>query len=101
MDGNTDEIEIIPAMGCANFLAFCRLPRLIYGDQPGFAPPLDAERWTMFAHKLNPHFKLVESQAWLARKNGKPAGRISAQIYNEAYTPLGASRGAIWVSRCH
>jgi hypothetical protein len=85
-------IEIVPADGLLNFLAFCRLPRLIYKDQPGFAPPLDAERWTMFAHKLNPHFKLVQSQTWLARRNGKLAGRISAQIYDEAYTPRGASR---------
>ncbi len=85
-------IEIVPADGLFNFLAFCRLPRLIYKDQPGFSPPLDAERWTMFAHKLNPHFKLVQSQTWLARKNGKLAGRISAQIYDEAYTPRGASR---------
>ena len=46
----------------------------------------------MFARRLNPHFKLVQSQSWLARKNGKLAGRIFAQIYDEAYTPLGASR---------
>jgi hypothetical protein len=92
MSGKEDKIEIIPANGLRNFLAFCRLPRLLYKNQPGFSPPLDAERWTMFAHKLNPHFKLVESQAFLARKNGKLAGRISAQLYNETYTPLGASR---------
>jgi hypothetical protein len=85
-------IEIIPANGLRNFLAFCRVPRLLYKDQPGFAPPLDAERWTMFAGKLNPHFKLVQSQSWLARKDGKLAGRISAQIYDEPTTPLGASR---------
>jgi hypothetical protein len=92
MSGNKDRIEIIPANGLRNFLSFCRLPRLLYQNQPGFAPPLDAERWTMFAGKLNPHFKLVQSQAWLARKNGKLAGRILAQIYDEAYAPLGASR---------
>jgi hypothetical protein len=92
MSGNRDRIEIIPANGLRNFLSFCRLPRLLYQNQPGFAPPLDAERWTMFAGKLNPHFKLVQSQAWLARKNGKLAGRILAQIYDEAYAPLGASR---------
>jgi len=86
------KIEIVPANGLRNFLAFCRLPRLLYKDQPGFAPPLDAERWTLFASKLNPHFKLVQSQAWLARKNDKLAGRIFAQIYDEAHAPLGASR---------
>lgn len=86
------KIEIVPANGLRNFFAFCRLPRLLYKDHPGFVPPLDAERWTLFAAKLNPHFKLVQSQAWLARKNGKLAGRILAQIYDEAHAPLGASR---------
>jgi hypothetical protein len=86
------KIEIVPANGLRNFFAFCRLPRLLYKDHPGFAPPLDAERWTLFASKLNPHFKLVQSQAWLARKNGSLAGRIFAQIYDEAHAPLGASR---------
>ena len=91
MSGNDGEIEIIPAKGLRHFLSFCRVPRLLYQNQPGFAPPLDAERWTMFAGKLNPHFKLVQSQSWLARKNGKLAGRILAQVYDKAYTPLGAS----------
>ncbi|MGH6869390.1 MAG: hypothetical protein ACREDA_11100 [Methylocella sp.] len=85
-------MEIVPANGLRNFLAFCRLPRLLYKVHPGFAPPLDAERWTLFAARLNPHFNLVQSQAWLARKNGKLAGRIFAQIYDEAHAPLGASR---------
>ncbi|MGH6811327.1 MAG: hypothetical protein ACREDM_02970 [Methylocella sp.] len=86
------KIEVVAANGLRNFLDFCRLPRLLYKDHPGFAPPLDAERWTLFASKLNPHFKLVQSQAWLARKNGKLAGRIFAQFYDDAYAPLGASR---------
>jgi len=85
-------IEIVPANGLGHFLAFCRLPRLLYKDQKGFAPPLDAERWTLHAARLNPHFKLVESQAWLARKDGKFVGRIQAQIYKEAYAPVEASR---------
>lgn len=90
MHGNIDKIEIFPANGLGHFLAFCRLPRILYKGQAGFAPPLDAERWTMFAHRLNPHFKLVQAQSWLARKNGRLAGRILAQIYNE-FQPLGAS----------
>jgi hypothetical protein len=91
MSGYNDKIEIIPAKGLRNFLAFCQVPRLVYQDHPGFAPPLDAERWTMFAGKLNPHFKLVQSQTFLARKNGKLAGRILAQIYDKAHSPRGAS----------
>jgi hypothetical protein len=92
MSGSERKIEIVSANGLRNFFAFCRLPRLLYKDHPGFAPSLDAERWTLFASKLNPHFKLVQSQAWLARKNGKLAGRIFAQFYDEGHAPLGASR---------
>ncbi|MCI0597941.1 MAG: hypothetical protein L0Y50_09800 [Beijerinckiaceae bacterium] len=92
MSRSTRTIDIVPANTLLNFLAFCRLPRLIYKGREGFAPPLDAERWTLFSHRLNPHFKLVQAQSWVARKDGKLAGRILAQIYNEASAPLGASR---------
>src|SRR6476646_4807892 len=85
-------IDVMPVSGLASFLAFCRLPRILYEGQPGFAPPLDAERWTLYAHWLNPHFKEVTSTAWLARKKGKLVGRIAAQIYRPEITPVGASR---------
>jgi hypothetical protein len=85
-------ISIIPTAGLGHFLTFCRLPRLLYKGQAGFAPALDAERWTLHAARLNPHFKLVDSQAWLARKDGKWVGRVFAQIYKEGITPRGASR---------
>lgn len=76
-------VEIVPVKGVGKFLAFCRLPRQIYQGMPGFSPPLDAERWTNFSTKLNPHYKLVDSQAWLARKNGRYVGRVTAQVYKE------------------
>jgi hypothetical protein len=86
-------IEVRPAAGLLDFLAFCRLPRQIYKGQSGFAPPLDAERWTLHGAKLNPHFKQVDWQTWLARRDGRPVGRIMAQIYKpEAPAPVGASR---------
>ena len=86
-------VEVVPANGLLNFLTFCRLPRQIYKGQSGFAPQLDAERWTLHGAKLNPHFKQVDWQAWIARKDGKPAGRIMAQIYKPgAPAPVGASR---------
>ena len=84
-------VEIVPVKGIAKFLAFCRLPRQIYKGLAGYSAPLDAERWTNFASRLNPHYKLVESQAFLARKDGKYVGRITAQIYKNGITPVGAS----------
>ncbi len=84
-------IEIKPVNGLASFLTFCKLPRLIYSGKKGFAPSLDAERWTLYAKKLNPHFNLVDSQAWLAYRDGKPVGRIAAQVYKDGIVPVEAS----------
>ena len=85
-----EAIDIRPVSGIGDFLAFCRAPRLLYAGQKGFAPSLDAERCTLYAHKLNPHYKRVHSQAFLARRDGKIVGRIEAQIYKDIL-PTGAS----------
>jgi hypothetical protein len=84
------DIKIVPVKGIGAFLDFCKVPRLIYKGQEGFAPQLDAERWTLHGSKLNPHFKSVDWQAWLAYRDGKLAGRIQAQIYKDI-KPLEAS----------
>jgi hypothetical protein len=84
-------IEIVPVEGLARFTTFCKLPRLLYKGADGFAPPLDVERWTLFAHLLNPHYKLVEDQKFLARRDGAWVGRISAHVYKPGITPVGAS----------
>ncbi len=86
------QIAVVPVNGTTAFLDFCKVPRLIYKGAKGFAAPLDAERWTLHAAKLNPHFELVDHAAWLARKDGKLAGRITAQVYKEDTVPNGASR---------
>ncbi|WP_424361242.1 hypothetical protein [Methylocystis parvus] len=83
-------IEIVPVAGLSRFTTFCKIPRLLYKGAAGFAPPLDVERWTLFAHMLNPHYKLVEDQKFLARRDGEWVGRISAHIYKDI-TPVGAS----------
>jgi len=83
-------IEILPVDGLLRFATFCKLPRLLYSGMPGFAAPLDVVRWTLFSHRLNPHYRLVEDQKFLARRDGKWVGRISAQVYRDI-TPVGAS----------
>jgi hypothetical protein len=84
-------VEIIPVSGIRKFLTFCRLPRQIYKGMDGYAPPLDAERWTSLAPALNPHFKLVDSQAFIAKKDGKWVGRVFAQIYKNGFKPVDTS----------
>jgi hypothetical protein len=86
------KIEVIPVDGLLRFMTFCKLPRLLYAGAKGFATPLDVERWANFGHMLNPHFKAVEAQEFLARRDGEWVGRISAQVYKPEITPVGASR---------
>jgi hypothetical protein len=90
--GRLAMIEILPVDGLGRFLTFCKLPRLLYKGAKGFAPSLDAERWTLYGHRLNPHFKRVEAQEFLARCDGQWVGRIAAQVYKPEITPIGASR---------
>ena len=84
------QIEIVPVEGLFRFTTFCKLPRQLYRGMSGYVPPLDLERWTLFAHRLNPHYRLVEEQKFLARRNGEWVGRIAAQIYKDII-PVGAS----------
>jgi hypothetical protein len=91
MNATVAPVEVRPVSGLRDFLAFCRLPREIYAGQTGFVPALDAERWTLFAHKLNPHYAQVDSQAFLAFRGGRTVGRIEAQRYR-TIEPLDVSR---------
>ncbi len=83
-------VQVAPVAGIRDFMEFCRVPRLLYEGRAGFAPSLDVERWTLYAHKLNPHYNLVRSQAFLARRDGRTVGRVEAQIYKDI-APRGAS----------
>lgn len=58
---------------------FIDVPWLVNADDPMWVPPLRLERRLHYS-KFNPFFKHGEWQAWVAYKNNKPVGRISAQI---------------------
>lgn len=89
---STPQVEVVEAKGFAHFLTYNKLPRLLYRGMKGFTAPLDVERWTLHGHKLNPHFKLVEAQEFLARRDGRWVGRIMAQVYKPEFAPVEASR---------
>jgi len=59
--------------------AFIELPWRIYRDDEHWVPRLRLERRLHFS-RFNPFFRHGEWQAWLACRNGRPVGRICAQI---------------------
>ena len=55
----------------------------IYADDPHWVPPLIFERKEFLNPKKNPYFKVADVQFWMAYRDGKPVGSISAQVDHE------------------
>ena len=73
-------VEIIAVRTPAEMDRFIRLPSALYAADPNFVPPLLLEREEALSPKKNPYFQHAEAKFWLARRNGRDVGRISAQI---------------------
>ncbi|HVZ02157.1 MAG TPA: dATP pyrophosphohydrolase [Dongiaceae bacterium] len=73
-------IQVTPVSGKSDLAEFIRLPKRLYRGLPGYTPPLDMERGEALTPKTNPYFDHAEVQLFLARRDGKVVGRISAQI---------------------
>ncbi len=76
---NDQQPEIVPISSSRDMREFIRLPHAIYADDPHWVPPLDLERKEHLSRK-NPFFGHGEAQLFLARRNGRTVGRISAQV---------------------
>jgi len=72
-------VEIREVSGKKALKTFIRVPWSIYKDDPNWVPPLMAERKSAFSPQ-HPFFRHARWRAWIAYRNGKPVGRISAQI---------------------
>ncbi len=73
-------VEIVPVQGPALLDRFIRLPERLYAGDPCFVPPLHSERRDALSPGKNPFFDHAEAAFWLARRDGRDVGRISAQI---------------------
>ncbi|MBB5374231.1 dATP pyrophosphohydrolase [Acidocella aromatica] len=77
------DIKIVPVTGRALLNRFILLPERLYRDDPHYIAPLHLERQEALTPK-NPFFGHAEVQFWLAERNGRDVGRISAQIDKQA-----------------
>jgi len=60
--------------------AFVELPFRLYRDDPHWVPPLKSEVYGLITPGKNPWFSHGEAQLFLAERDGKVVGRISAHI---------------------
>ena len=80
-------IDIVPVSSAAELDRFIRLPARLAAGDPHFVPPLLLEREEALSPKKNPYFQHAETQFWLARRDGRDVGRISAQVDRLAPDP--------------
>ncbi|MFQ5784852.1 MAG: N-acetyltransferase [Alphaproteobacteria bacterium] len=73
-------LHIEAVAGRAGRARFVRVPWPLYADDPNWIPPLLAERCGHLNPKRNPYFADAEAAFWIAVRNGRDVGRISAQV---------------------
>jgi len=71
---------VTPVNGPRDLKAFIRAPRSLYKGLPGYVAPLDLEQRDLLDPRRGAFFKHGRAQYFLARRNGKVVGRISAQV---------------------
>jgi len=64
----------------AELKEFITLPRRLYDGLPGYVAPLDFDRQQMLDPAKASFFTHGVASYWIARRNGAPVGRVSAQI---------------------
>jgi GNAT superfamily N-acetyltransferase len=83
-------VDVTPVKGARQLKAFVDLPFRLHAGTP-WIPPLRLERYVYLNRKLNPFFRHGEAEFFLARREGRVVGRISAQI-DHAFNEYHSSR---------
>ena len=73
-------VQIIPVGSKAELDRFIRVPMRLGAGDPNYIAPLILERQESLSPKSNPFFEHADVQFWLAVKDGRDVGRISAQV---------------------
>lgn len=73
-------VEIRPVQLGGDTSVFIKFPWTVYKGDPHWVPPLIHERKEFFDPARNPYFALAEVRLWVALRDGKPVGTISAQV---------------------
>lgn len=73
-------VTVRPVLSKRDKRIFLDVPHGLYGKDSNWVAPLYLERLEHLDPKKNPYFQHAETQLFLAEVDGKPVGRISAQI---------------------
>jgi GNAT superfamily N-acetyltransferase len=73
-------LDVRPVASKRDLRTFIKLPWRLYRNEPNWVPPLVSERRRFLDRRTNPWFEHGEAQYFLAWRDGRPIGRISAQV---------------------
>jgi hypothetical protein len=73
-------ITVAPVITAADRKQFVQLPFTLYRDDPHWVPPLRGEVFGLIDPRRNPWFGHGEAALFLAKRDDRPVGRISAHI---------------------
>src|SRR5439155_22186466 len=73
-------LEVRPVRSRGDLSKFMKLPFRLYKGQPNWVPPLIYERKRHLDRNKNPFFHHAEAEYFLAWRDGRPVGRVSAHI---------------------
>jgi hypothetical protein len=73
-------LTVEPVSGRRDLDAFVKLPFALHGEGTPWVAPLISERKRFLARDKNPFFEHAEAEYLLARRDGRPVGRVSAHV---------------------
>jgi GNAT superfamily N-acetyltransferase len=77
-------VEVSSVSGGRDLKAFIEVPYRLHANRPLWVPPLKLERRLFLSRRMNAFFAHGEAVYFLARRDERPVGRISAQV-NHAF----------------
>ncbi|HMD52902.1 MAG TPA: GNAT family N-acetyltransferase [Solirubrobacteraceae bacterium] len=77
-------VEVRAVSGRTDLQQFVNLPFRVHANHPRWVPPLKIERYVFLTRRLNAFFTHGEAEYFLARRDGRVLGRITAQV-NHAF----------------
>ncbi len=86
-------LNVRPVTTRRDLSGFIRVPHRVYRDDPAWVPPLHLERRLHLSTDHNPYFEHARWQGWVAYRDGRPLGRISAQVDELVLRHRGADLG--------
>ncbi len=87
------EGRVRPVVSAADRRAFVDFAWAVYKDDPAWVPPLKGEVHALLDPGKNPWFGHARAQLWLAERDGRDVGRISAQVDELVQAHMGQGTG--------